>query len=216
MNYGDYSYIEWYQNGGGNMLPPSGVPRHANYFALWIRPVQIAKQLKMQYPELKDVSIGHAHFALRMALREMDKMIKNGMSQKDFEATRAFLQSYIKLYIQSPDEQLGYLMDSRMYGRKDYIKELGTLLSNLTLEDVNNAIKKYMQIDNMDVTIVTDKSEAEPLAESLRNNTPSPMSYSNQVKAGLSDEILKEDKATEDFKLNVKSVKIVDSKDTFK
>ena len=216
MNYGDYSYIEWYQNGGGNMLPPSGVPRHSNYFALWIRPVQIAKQLKMQYPELKDVKIGHAHFALRMALREMDKMIKNGMSQEDFEATRAFLQSYIKLYIQTPDEQLGYLMDSRMYGRKDYIKELGTLLSNLTLEDVNNAIKKYMQIDNMDVTIVTDKSEAEPLAESLRNNTPSPMSYSNQVKAGLGDEILKEDKATEDFKLNIKSVKVVDSQDTFK
>ena len=46
MNYGDYSYIEWYSNGGGNMLPPSGVPRHANYFALWIRPVQIADQLR--------------------------------------------------------------------------------------------------------------------------------------------------------------------------
>ncbi len=46
MNYGDYSYIEWYNNGGGNMLPPSGVPRHSNYFAMWIRPVQIAKQLK--------------------------------------------------------------------------------------------------------------------------------------------------------------------------
>ena len=52
MNYGDYSYIEWYDNGGGNMLPPSGVPRHSNYFSLWIRPVQISKQLKMQYEEL--------------------------------------------------------------------------------------------------------------------------------------------------------------------
>ena len=216
MNYGDYTYIEWYNNGGGNMLPPPGVPRHANYFALWIRPVQIAKQLKMQYDELKDVKIGHAHFALRMALREMDKMIKNGMSQEDFEATKAFLVSYIKLYIQSPGQQLGYLMDSRMYGRKDYIKELGALLSKLTLQDVNNAIKKYMQIDNMDITIVTDKSEAEPLAESLRNNTPSPMSYSNQVKAGLSDEILKEDEAAQNFKLNVKNVKIIDSQDTFK
>lgn len=216
MNYGDYSYIEWYDNGGQNMLPPSGVPRNSNYFSLWIRPVQIAKQLKMQYEELKDINIGHAHFALRMALREMDKMIKNGISQEDFETTRAFLQSYIKLYIQSPEEQLGYLMDSKMYGRENYIEELGNLLSKLTLEDVNNAIKKYMQIDNMKITIVTDVSEAEPLAESLRNNSPSPMSYSNLVKSGLPEDVLKEDAETENFKLNVKNVTIVDSKDTFK
>lgn len=216
MNYGDYSYIEWYNNGGGNMLPPSGVPRHSNYFAIWIRPVQIAKQLKMQYEELKDINIGHAHFALRMALREINKMIKNGISQEDFEATRAFLQSYIKLYIQSPEQQLGYLMDSKMYGRKNYIKELGDLLSKLTLEDVNKAIKKYLQIDNMDITIVTDVSEAEALAKSLRENLPSPMSYSNQVRIGLPEGTLNEDAATENFKLNIKSVTIVDSKDTFK
>ena len=216
MNYGNYSYIEWYDNGGGNMLPPSGVPRHSNYFSVWIRPVQIAKQLKMQYEELKDIQLGHAHFSLRMALREMDKMIKDGISQENFEATRAFLQSYIRLYIKSPDQQLGYLMDSKMYGRENYIEELGGLLSELTLEDVNNAIKKYMQIDNMKITIVTDVSEAEPLAESLRNNSTSPMSYSNLVKAGLSEDILKEDAATENFKLNVKNVTIVDSKDTFK
>jgi len=216
MNYGDYSYIEWYDNGGQNMLPPSGVPRHSNYFALWIRPVQIAKQLKMQYEELKDINIGHAHFALRMALREMDKMINNGISQEDFEATRAFLKSYIKLYIKSPDEQLGYLMDSKMYGRKNYIEELGKQLSKLTLDDVNSAIKKYMKIDNMKIAIVTDVSEAEPLAESLRNNSPSPMSYSNSVKAGLPEDVLKEDTETENFPLNVKNVSIVDSKDTFK
>ena len=198
------------------MVPPSGVPRQSNYFAIWIRPVQISKQLKMQYEELKDVNVGHAHFALRMAMREMDKMIKNGISQEDFEATRAFLESYIRLYIKSPEQQLGYLMDSKMYGRDNYIEELGTFLSKLTLEDVNNAINKYFQIDNMKITIVTDVSEAEPLAKSLKENLSSPMSYSNVVKAGLSADILSEDTATENFKLNVKNVTIVDSKDTFK
>ncbi len=216
MNYGDYTYIEWYDNGGGNMLPPSGVPRHSNYFSLWIRPVQITKQLKMQYAELDSIDVGHAHFALRMALREMDKMIKNGISPEDFEATRTFLQSYTKLYIQSPNQQLGYLMDSRMYGRFNYIEELGNLLSILTVDDVNEAIKKYFQIENMKITIVTDISEAEPLAKSLKENLPSPMSYSNLVKAGLPEDVLKEDKETESFKLNVKEVIIIDSKDTFK
>jgi len=216
MNYGDYTYIEWYDNGGGNMLPPAGVPRHSNYFSLWIRPVQISKQLKAQYEELKDIEVGQAHFALRMALREMDKMIKNGISREDFEATKTFLQSYVKLYIQSPNQQLGYLMDSRMYGRFNYIEELGNLLSILTLDDVNEAIKKYYQIENMKITIVTDVTEAEPLAKSLKENLPSPMSYSNTVKAGLPEDVLKEDHETENFKLNVKEVTIIDSKDTFK
>lgn len=216
MNYGDYSYIEWYQNGGGYMLPPPGVPRSSNYFSIWIRPVQIAKQLQQQYAELKDIKIGHAHFALRLAIREVDKMIKHGISKEDFEATRTFLRSYIKLYIATPSDQLGYLMDSKFYGRNDYITEMDKLLAKLTLKDVNNAIKKYWRVNNMDVTIVTDKSEAEPLAQSIKENLPSPMSYSNAVKAGLPKSVLDEDELVATYKLNVKNVTIVDSKDTFK
>lgn len=198
------------------MLPPSGVPRSSNYFSIWIRPVQIAKQLKMQYEELSDVSIGHAHFALRMAIHELDKLIKNGLTEEEFEATRTFLQSYIKLYTQTPEKQLGFLMDSKYYERKNYINELSALLERVTLKDVNSAIKKYWQVDNMFVTIVTDESEAEPLAESLKNNSPSPMSYSNLVKEGLPKEILEEDNEVANYKLNIKSVKIVGSADTFK
>jgi len=216
MNYGDYSYIEWYENGGGNMLPPPGVPRHSNYFSLWIRPVQIAEQLQMQYEELKDVKIGHALFALRMAVREVDKLVNEGMSQEDFDATRDFLRSYMKLYISTPADQLGYLMDSKFYGREDYIKEMDKLLSEVTREDVNNAVKKYLQVDNIYITIVTDNSEAEPLANALRNNDPSPMSYSNLVKENLPKEILDEDEEVANYKLNIKSVRIINSEEMFK
>ncbi|MFT5232037.1 MAG: zinc protease [Candidatus Krumholzibacteriia bacterium] len=215
MNYGDYSYIEWYNGGGGNMLPPSGVPRASNYWSIWIRPVQIATQLQSQYPELADVSIGHAHFALRMAIREFDLMIKNGMNTEDFEATRTFLRSYTKLYAQSPAQQLGWLMDSRFYGRTDYLAELDSLLEKTTLEQVNTALRKYWQTDNMFVTIVTDKGEAQPLADSLMNNTTSPMSYSDLVKSGLSAEILAEDDAVADYQLNIKKVTIIPSAETF-
>ena len=216
MNYGDYSYIDWYDNGGANMLPPSGVPRNSNYFSMWIRPVQIAKQLKQQYAELKDIQLGQAHFALRMAVRELSKMVNRGISSADFEATRTFLRSYMKLYIKSPSEQLGYLMDSKFYGRRDFIKEMDKLLSDLKAEDVNKAIKKYLQINNMFVTIVTDKSEAGPLKESLLNNSDSPMSYSDALKSGLPKEVLAEDEEVSKFKLNIKSVDIINSEETFK
>jgi zinc protease len=216
MNYGDYSYIEWYSQGGNNQLPPSDVPRASNYWSIWIRPVQIASQLKSQYPELADISIGHAHFALRMAIHEFDLMIKNGMSKEDFETTKSFLRSYTKLYAQSPAQQLGWLMDSRFYGRSDYLAELDTLLENTTLEQVNTAISKHWQTDNMFITIVTHVSEAQPLADSLINNTPSPMSYSNLVKSGLPADVLAEDDVVAVYPLNIKKVNIIQSADTFK
>ncbi|WP_189564804.1 M16 family metallopeptidase [Pontibacter akesuensis] len=216
MNYGDYSYIEWYDQGGSYQLPNPGVPRTSNYFALWIRPVQIAEGLQKQYAELKGIDVGHAHFALRLAIREVDDLIKNGLTQEEFELTRKFLRSYMKLYIQTTEKQLGFLMDSRFYGRQNYIEEMDQLLANLTVEDVNEAVKKYWQTENMFITIVTDDSEAEPLKQALLNNTPSPMSYSNLVKEGLPQEVLAEDEEVANYKLNVKDVKIIDSKDTFK
>lgn len=216
MNYGDYSYIEWYENGGRNQLPPSGVPRLSSYYSIWIRPVQIATQLKSQYKELADITIGHAHFALRMAIREFDLKIKSGLSKEEFEETRTFLLSYTKLYAQTPAAQLGWLMDSKFYGRTNYLSELDQLLKDVTLEDVNNAIQKHWQTENMFITIVTDASEAEPLAKSLKENLESPMSYSNLVKSGLPKEVLAEDDEVAKYQLNVKSVKIIKSADTFK
>ncbi|HNQ13048.1 MAG TPA: pitrilysin family protein [Bacteroidia bacterium] len=216
MNYGDYTYIEWYENGGSNMLPVAGVPRSTNSFSIWIRPVQIAKGLKAQYEELKNIEVGHAHFALRMAIREIDQLVYNGMTNEDFELTRTFLQSYTKLYAQSPGKRLGFLMDSKFYGRADYLSELDANLSKVTLTDVNQAIRKYFQTSNMEVVIVTDESEAEPLKKSLENNTVSPMSYNNSLKSVLTNEILEEDKQVENYKLNISKVSIINSDSMFK
>jgi zinc protease len=216
MNYGDYSYIEWYDNGGRFQLPPSGVPRTSNYWSIWIRPVQIAAQLRAQYEELADVTVGHAHFALRMAIREFDLMIENGMSAEDFEATRTFLRSYTRLYAQSPGEQLGWLIDAKFYGRANYLAELDKLLSAVTLAQVNAALRKHWQTKNMFVTIVTDKSEAKPLAASLIGDLPSPMSYSELVRSGLPEDVLAEDEEVAVYPLNVRKVTIVDSADTFR
>ncbi len=216
MNYGDYTYIEWYDNGGSNMLPPPGTPRSMNYFSIWIRPVQTAAGLKKQYKELADIPIGHAQFALRMAIREMDELIKNGMTKEDFESTRDFLKSYSKLYVETPSRKLGYLMDSKFYGRNDWINEFDALLSKLTVADVNAAMKKYWQTKNMEVVIVTDESEVNALSESLKGNKPSPMSYSNTLKSSLPQSILDEDNIVSSYPLEVKEVRIINSNDTFK
>lgn len=106
-------------------------------------------------------------------------------------------------------------MDSRFYGRKDWITELDGLLSKLTLADVNNAMKKYWQVQNMDIVIVTDESEVNDLVESLRTGAVSPMSYSDNLKATLPKEILDEDEVVAKYPLEVREVKVVDIDDTF-
>jgi zinc protease len=165
---------------------------------------------------LKDIQTGHAVFAIKLALREIDNLAKNGMRKEDFEATRTFLRSYNKLYVQTPERQLGFLMDSRFYGRTDYIKEMDALLAKLTLADVNNAIKKYWQTQNMFISIVTDDSEVPTIKKALEEGAVTPMSYSNLVKEGLPEEVLKEDDEIAKYPLNVKSVKIIDNNETFK
>lgn len=216
MNYGDYSYIEYYHQGGSNMLPTPGFPRSNNYFSIWLRPVQTAKSLKSQYPEFDSLQTGHAHFAIRMALKEHLALVKNGLSKEDFELTRQFLRSYLKLYAQTPEKQLGFLLDSRFYGRKDYLKEMDSLLEKLTLEEVNAAIKKYLDINVWTIVIVTDESEGEMLAKSIVENKPSPMVYPEVLRSVLPGEILSEDKQTENFPFFIKFSKVIPHTDPFK
>lgn len=215
MNYGTYSYIEWYDRGSSYQLPPSGVPRNSNYFSIWIRPVQTGTSLRSQYEELENVKSGHAHFALRLALLELDQLVKNGLTEEDFNKTREFLKNYTKLYIQTPERELGFLMDSKFYNRENFIQELGDQLDQLTVEDVNDAIKKYLQVDNMYVAIITHSSEAGQLANDLKQNAPSPMSYSNIVKEGLDPEITNTDRKAATFPLKVNKVEVMENKDMF-
>jgi zinc protease len=216
MNYGDYTYIEWYQNGGSNMLPRAGYPRSSNYFSIWIRPVQTAKGLKGQYSELESIELGHAHFALRMAFREMQMLIDSGLSQADFELTRSFLRSYMKLYAQTPEQQLAWLLDSRFYGRTDWLKEADELMAKCTVEDVNRVIKQYWQTQQGFISIVTDRSEVEALRNSLLSGADSPMSYSNALMKVLSERILNEDEVVKSYPLRATSVTIVESEKLFR
>jgi zinc protease len=215
MNYGDYTYVEWYEGGGGNMLPPAGTPRSLNYFSIWLRPVQTAKGLRGQYEELKDLRVGHAPFAMRMALREMNSLVENGMSADDFGKTRDFLRSYSKLYVEGMSKKLGYAMDAKFYGRTDWIADLDRLLLSLTREQVNAAMKKYWSSGNIEWVVVTDESEVAPLQETFEKGLPAPMAYSNGLKASLTPEILTEDETVNNYPLPIRSVTIIPSDKTF-
>jgi zinc protease len=169
LNYGDYSYIEYFDNPPSTTTPSPGVPRRQQYFSVWIRPVVPAD----------------AQFALRAALYEVQRLRNEGLTQDDFNLTRDFLLNYSKLWAQSLQDRLGVQMDSRYYGMPYYIDEIQARLKKLTANDVNAAIKKYLSTDNYKAVLVT--SDAQKLKDTLQKDEPSPKTYNSQVEAKITE-----------------------------
>jgi zinc protease len=187
LNYGDYAYIEYFPRGMFRIQPDPNLGRQLQIFQIWIRPVE---------PK-------NGHFALRAALYEYDKLIREGMSRETFEATRIFLTKYVNVLTKTQDAQLGYALDSRYYHIPEFTSYMRDALAKLTLDDVNNAMRKYLKSDAMRIAIVT--KDAEGLREAIISNRPAPITY-NAPKA---KEILEEDKVIEGYKINVKPEDVI-------
>lgn len=196
LNYGDYSYIENFIQDGGSTFPITNIPRRQQYFSVWIRPV----------------SNENRHFALRMAIREVENLVKNGIPEKDFEETRQFLINYSKLWVQTQSRRLGYLMDSDFYGTGYFIDEIAKRLPKLTKKDVDNAIKKYLNFQNIKVAMVTEGSSE--FSKDLISNKVSPITYQH---SNISQHILDEDRSIQKYplKINEKKLKIINAEEVF-
>ncbi len=170
LNYGDYAYIEYFPRGMFQFEPDPNIARKMQIFQIWIRPVE---------PK-------NANFALRAALYEYDKLVKNGLDQQTFEDTRNFLSKYVNILTQTKDAELGYALDSKFYGIGDYNQTMKADLAKLTLADVNNAIKTYLATNKMRVVMIT--KDAEGLKNQIVNNTPATISYASPKPKEITDE----------------------------
>ena len=187
LNYGDYSYIEYWASPPSTSNPSPNVPRRQQYFSVWIRPV---------------VPVD-AQFALRGGLYEVQRLRDQGMTKEDFELSRDFVVNYSKLWAQSLSRRLGFMMDSRYYGTPYYIDEIDKRLKNLTVEQVNAAIKKYIQTDNYRAVFVT--ANAQKLKETLEKDEPSPKTYNAQPEADVAEA----DKTIQALKVKPTSIRIL-------
>ena len=187
MNYGDYAYIEYFPRGMFQFSPDPNLARSRQIFHIWIRPVE---------PR-------NGTFALRIALYELDKLVKEGMTAEDFEATRRFLGKFVNLLTQTESEELGYALDSRFYRIprfRDYVKDA---LAKMTVDDVNKVIRKYLRSTDLDVVIIT--ADAPGMRDAIRSGRTSSIQYVSAPP----EEILEEDKVVGSYPLDVGSIEIV-------
>ena len=187
LNYGDYSYIEYYPNGWRSQFPAPNHARRQQFFEIWIRPVQ------------NDA----AHFALRAAIRELQSLIDNGMTQEGFDLTKKFLKKYVRHYAPTTDTRLGYKLDDAFYGIPDHLATAEKILGELTLADVNAAVRKHLQTSDMKIAMIT--KDARAMKQALASNAPSPMTYDNPKSA----EIMEEDKTIAVYPLKIDAAKVV-------
>jgi zinc protease len=193
LNYGDYSYIEFFNRPGGQFFPSPNIARRAQIFEIWIRPVVPA----------------NAHMSLRIALHELNKLVNEGLSQADFDSTRQYLMKNAYVMTATQDQRLGYDLDSWWYGIPEYTSYVRSLYSKLTRDDVNRALKTYLTPANLSVVIVT--KDAQGLRDALLADAVSTIKYDSPKP----DDIVAEDKVIGSMKLGIKDVKIVPVEEVF-
>lgn len=187
MNYGDYAYIEHFPGGMFTNMPPANVARQQQVFQVWLRPLR---------------SNNDAHFATRVAMFELQKLIDEGMTKEEFEATRNFLDKYVAQLLGSQGRQLGYMLDSGYYGIGPFADYVRDGLARLTVEDVNRVIRAHLQTENIKYVFIS--KDAEDLKKRLVENQSSPMTY----QAKQPEELLAEDKIIQDLDLKLEADKV--------
>jgi zinc protease len=181
MNYGDYAYIEAFPRGMFQFFPDPNIARQAQIFEIWIRPVVPA----------------NAHMALRIAKYELDQLVKNGLTQEQFELTRTYLSKNVVVMTARQDQQIGYALDSRWYGIPDFTDYMRQQLRALTLDQVNAAIRKHLSSGTLTVVCITQ--DAETLQNALVSDAFSGIEYDGEKPPAL----LEEDKVIGALKLAI-------------
>jgi zinc protease len=193
LNYGDYSYLEYWDNAPGTTNPPPNHPRRQQYFSVWVRPV------------LPD----NALFAMRAAIAEVDRLVEIGLTQEEFELTREFLINYSKLWARSLSDRLAFHMDSRFYGMPYFIERIEHELRGMTLEAVNRAIRRYLQTRHFEAIVISDDAAA--MRERLTADRPSPIQYPNPV----GEDVLDRDKVIAALPVRPAKISILPIERTF-
>ena len=187
MNYGDYAYIEYFPRGMFLTKPEPNLARRQQIFQIWIRPV---------VPE-------NGLFALKTALYELDKLVREGIPEKDFAATAEFLGKYVNLLTQTQSDALGYALDAAHYGLPDFNGWIKRQIAGLTRDGVNRAIAKHLRATDLDVVIVT--KDAQAMRRMLQAGARAEPLYASPPP----DDILAEDKIIGGYKLDIGSIAIV-------
>jgi zinc protease len=186
LNYGDYAYIEHFEQQGGNAATAqTGRARHQQDFTIWIRPVQNENRL----------------FALRATLYELSRTFDaEPFADDEVEQTKGFLDGYILLFDQTDARKLGYALDDEFLGTSDFLRQWRAAVRNVSARDVNTAWKRWIKPDQVQCVMVGPRMNEAKRA--LLSDAPTPMHYQPDAQGNVPEkpaELLASDRAVNGF-----------------
>ncbi|MCC6874581.1 MAG: insulinase family protein [Sandaracinaceae bacterium] len=182
LNYGDYAYPEHFTQMGWTRFPVTNDARRQQYFSIWLRPLR---------PD-------QAHFAIRLAVRELRRLHERGLSEEELTSVRNFADAYFALNLQTAAQRLGYAIDDAFYGvDRPYLERLRAAWSALTREELDAVIRRHLDPSRLQIAIVA--ADAEALADRLAQETESPITYRSSVPA----RVLEEDREIVGYRLGI-------------
>lgn len=188
LNYGTFAYIEDFPNGGQLLSEPTQVARSQQAMTIWARPTRVE----------------NGCFLLRQLLREMESLVKNGLTEKEFESGKSHLMGTAPLLSAGLDRALGYLLDNVFYrARLDYPTSLQASVRSLTRKKVNDLIKQHLRFDRLQIAVITPQAEA---FEKAISQDQCPIQYASGIQKEVS--VMKEDAAIARFPITVKKENI--------
>jgi zinc protease len=196
LNYGDYAYAEHFEQQGRTRFPLPNIARRQQYFSVWIRPVKLEQ----------------AHFAVRMAVRELERFVREGLTKEEFERVRTFARRYYALYLQTEPRRLGFAVDERFYGVDEpWLERLRAAWDGLTAEELNEAIREHIDLERSQIAVV--HPEADRFAKELAADEPSPIEYD----ARKPEEVRAEDEKIARYELGIprKRMRVIPLSDIF-
>ncbi|MFQ5696193.1 MAG: M16 family metallopeptidase, partial [Terriglobia bacterium] len=177
-NYGDYSYIEHFDGRPFFLFPPTNTPRRYQYFSIWIRPIQH----------------DYAHHILKALTWELENFIRTGLTEEQCALAKNKARVLYLSLAEDTERLLGYKLDDEFYGLDEgYLDGYLNKIDAVGCADVNRALKKHLQAENIKYLIVTDDEVAPKLADAIAAGEPAwgkkPADYQIDVAGAEGEEV---------------------------
>jgi zinc protease len=195
LNYGDYSYIEYFEQSPDSTFGETNLDRRSQFFSLWLRPVQNENR----------------GFALKGAVYETARVVKEGLSDDEVARAKAFLRGYTLQWEAQDSRKLGFALDDVYYGTPAFLKSFRQKLPAITTADVNAALRRWIEPSRLQYALVTGDGNA--AKAELASGRSTPIHYN----APKPPAILEEDKQIETLPLGLDegNVRVVKADDLF-
>jgi zinc protease len=102
-----------------------------------------------------------AREAIDLSFREMERMRKEGVSEKELEGAKKYLIGSFPMRLNTQGKLSNFLSQVEYYGLGlDYPEKYPSLIRSVTKEDILRVAKKYLHPENTILVIVANLKEA--------------------------------------------------------